>query len=444
VAENGGSAAIYYLYSTGFASNTALGGYGVGPYGAGLYGISGGSSASGGSLAATMRLWFLDNWGQDLIGNYNGSPIFVWTPPETGTNVALAINTTNFPGAVDPPVQVNSSFVAMPEQIMVALGVDPPGGGQQDPNLVRWSDVSDFTDWLATAANQAGSFRIPTGSYIVGGLQGQQFGYIWTNIDFWIMQYIGAPLVFGFIKIASGCELIGPHAAGVYNSIVYWAGTDNFYLFDGNAVSVIPCTVWDQIYQNINTAQLQKVWCWVNSHFNEIWWFYPSASSQEVDSYVKFTVTERAWDYGTLIRTCGVDETPYGHPLASDTSGFIQEHEVGYDANGLPMLPSVMTGYIGISDGTYFTSIERLICDFKFIAGPTPNNRVFVTLYFVDYPQDTPTVVGPLTWSQASANDYQIVRGRGRMVAIQITSTDAGVWWRMGLLRYNGQPSGRR
>lgn len=425
VAENGGNAQIGYLIQNGFASATSITGYGIGPYGAGPYGIG-----SVGAIVQPLRQWFLDNWGQDLIGNFSGSTLYFWAPPFTDGNVAQPTGGTT-------PSIIMASFVAMPEQIAVALGAEVLG--VFDPNLIRWSNVSDFTDWVATAVNQAGSFRLPTGSKIVGGLQGPQFGCIWTDVDFWLMQYLQPPLVFGFNKVASGCELMSARAAGVYNNIVYWASTENFYVFDGNSVQVLPCTVWDKFFPNINKQQIDKVWCWVNSAFNEVWWYYPSLNATECDSYVKFQTVDHVWDFGPLPRTCGVDTNPLGPPIAVDTSGLIQQHEVGNDADGQAMMSSITSGFLSIANGDLFTFLERILPDFIIQGG---NQRIFVTVTTEDYTSDTPTARGPYTVTPNVP--YIIVRARGRQAAVTITSSDLGVFWRLGALRYLGQPAGRR
>lgn len=459
VSENSGDARLQYLVPSGYATAISLTGYGAGAYGAGPYGGS-----NGGTITTTVRQWFLDHWGEDLLGSYTGSPLFVWTPPVSPydgvpppqtygiggpttpvpvTTPAIAINTTNFPSASSPPQASNGCLVATEEQIAFAWGCDPPGGGTADPCLVRWSDVSDYTDWVATVTNQAGSFRISTGSKIVGMCRGPQFTYLWTDIDFWVIQYIGTPFVFGFNRVAGGCELIASRAAAVYNSAVYWASHDNFYVFDGNTVQPLECTVWDKFFQNINTQQLDKVWAWVNSAFNEIWWFYPSAGSTEVDSYVKYSVTYKCWDYGSLARTTGVDRNVYGAPLACDTNGYIQQHETGYDADGQPMLPFVQSGFFSIANGTFFTVVERLVPDFVMEGGTAPNNRVFVTFLLQDFPTDPIFTYGPYQWSPTGP-PYNVVRGRGRVAAIRISSSDLGVFWRLGAVRYSGSAGGRR
>lgn len=455
--ENGGNVNIRYLVPTADATSVAAGGWGGGAYGAGTYG------GVNGTVNSVIRQWLLDHWGEDLIGNYTNGPIVVWTPPivpvpvtpwfttwvngqpttPIPANPALVIDTTNFPAATDPPTAVTASYVAMPQRMVIAAGCDPVGAGDQDPNLMRWSDVDDFTDWVATATNQAGSFRIPHGSRIVGIQQGSNFGCVWTDVDFWLQTYVGFPLVWGFTMVADGCSLISARASASYNGLVYWASTDNFFVFDGNNVRVLECTVFDQFFYNLNTMQADKVWCWVNSAFNEIWWFYPSLNSDEVDSYVKYNASYKVWDYGLLPRVTGVPSSVLGDPIAVDVSNLIQQHERGYDDDGNAMLPSVQSGFFSIADGSFFAMIERVLADFVITGGTAPMNRVFYEILVQDFVTSTIYTYGPFAFTPTSP-PYSIVHARGRAAAIRIFSTDVGVFWRQGALRLLLRPAGRR
>lgn len=421
---------------------------------------------------ATLRQWLLDNWGAYLIGNYTNSPIFVWQPPFVAGTVAQAIGgVVNGIAATNAPTTVVASFVAMPQQIMVALGTDVQGNGVQDPNLISWSDVSDYTQWHPLATNQAGSFRIPTGSRIVGGLQTPQFAAIWTDIDMWLMQYLGAPLIFGFQKVAGSSELVAARAATTQGSTIYWMSNDSFMRYDGNGISTIPCSVWDRVFLNLNTTQIDKCWAWSNHYYNEVWWFYPSGTGTgEIDSYVKYNTLEDLWDYGMLDRVCGQDQNAYGTPMAVDTSGLLQQHEMGYDANGVAMNSFIQSGQFPLEDGTYFQVIKRVVPDFVWNAAPfstaqsqpliTENNipliteqgdqivtestpqAVQISLLSEDFPTSTQYIYGPFTVTEATP--YCITRARGRTIAINVSSNTLGVFWRFGGVRIEYAQAGKR
>src|SRR6185437_2628384 len=130
-------------------------------------------------------------------------------------------------------------FVSNAAQILIAWASSI--NGVQDPLLVQWSDSGDYTQWQALTTTQAGNFRIPTGSKVVGGRAGPQFNLIWTDIDVWAMDYIGYPDVYGFNKLATNCGLLGRHAHCTAGASVYWMGNKQFYAMTAGSVTPIPC-----------------------------------------------------------------------------------------------------------------------------------------------------------------------------------------------------------
>ena len=410
-------------------------GFGVGGFGAGGFGV-GTTQPSVPGTAITATDWTLDNFGQDLIACPAGGAIYYWDPSGQLQNAQII-------GGNGPLVN-SGIFVAMPERQVIAYGssftLSP------DPMLVRWSDIEDFTQWVATPTNQAGSYRIPTGSKIVAGIQGPQQGLLWTDLDLWAMQYIGPPFVYGFNKIGSNCGAISRHCTGQLNGAIYWMSQKQFFMSMGSGPQTIPCPVWDVIFQNINTSYLYKVTCGVNSQFNEVTWYYPSASSTENDSYVKYNTVLQQWDYGSLGRTAWIDQSVLGSPIGAGSDNYLYQHEVGNDAaNGTQttaMLSSFQTGYFQLNEADNLIFIDQIWPDMKWgTYSGNPNATVQITFYVTNYPGDTPVAYGPYTMTQAT--EYISVRIRARLMAFNISSSDVGTFWRLGAIRYRYQIDGR-
>lgn len=448
VSENGGNAQIQYLVPTGLVSSGYPAGYGQGPYGGGPYG-----GTPGQQTLQPARQWFLDNFGQDLVGNYTGSPIFVWQPPTAIGNVALAINTTNYPGAQSPPTKVNVSFVAAPQQMIIALGCDDYLTGIFNPNLVRWCDQSDFTNWAATSVDQAGQFPLPGGSAIVGGLSAPNFTVIWTNTDMWLMNYLGGQggligqLVWGFTKIAGSVGLLAPRACAVFRNLVFFASSNGMYVFDGNKITLIPCTVWDKFWKNLNRDQIAKVNMQVNSYFQEISIASQSLTGTDVDQRITYSMRENTWTYDDaptlLARTAWIDENVYGAMIGTDTAGLLQQQdsEGVYDANGAPLPAAIRTGWFSAQEGTALTMMERIESELIVNGG---TGSIMVTIYAQDYATGPVRSYGPYPWVIGSGPPWAIVRARGRFLSIMISSTDLGVFWRLGNTRYTYKSAGGR
>ena len=404
----------------------------------------------------TIRNWFLDNWGNSLMGCPTNGPLYVWTPPLSNGNVASVIS--------QAPSANAGFFIAMPEQIAVCLGCTDPTTGEQDPLLVRWSDVGDYTVWTASATNQAGSYRLSRGSVIVGGLQAPLQAFIWTDTDLWVMFYQGFPLVFGFQQVGWACGLIGPKAAARLGAQVFWMGAKTFFCYDGSGVRPIPCPVWDFVFENLDTTNASEIVAAPNNEFSEISWYFPvntggalrSGSfgygnfgdgpfggssipiANNVSAYVKYNTKDNLWDYGYLSRSSWVDQSVLGNPIGVDENGYIQQHEISDDANGTSMPSAAQSGWIDVSNGGDIMFIERLLPD-NVLQGSGSLN---ITVQAVNYAGDTPRTYGPYTVD--SSTRYVTVRARGRFIALDIDMSQLGSFTRLGQFLALVAPSGKR
>ena len=417
-------------------------GFGVGGFGVGGFGLGTTQpSVPGTSITATD--WTLDNFGQDLVACPTGGAIYYWQPDGQLQNAQIV-------GGNSPLVN-NGIFVAMPQRQIIAYGssftLSP------DPLLVRWCDIEDFTVWNGTATNQAGSYRIPTGSKIISGIQGPQQGLLWTDLDIWAMQYVGAPFVYGFNKIGSNCGAISKHCVGQINSVVYWMSQKQFFMTAGSGVQVIPCSVWDAVFQNLKSGvdgngnpYTDRICCAANSQFNEIMWFYPSANGNgENDSYVKFNTVMNIWDYGSLGRTAWIDQSVLGPPIGAGSDNWLYQHEIGNDAyvgnQATAMQSNAASGYYVIAEGDNLVFVDQVWPDMKWGSyNGTQNATVNLTFNFVAYPGDTPTTI---TYPMTQQTQYLTPRVRARLVQMELSSNDVGTFWRLGGIRFRVQPDGK-
>ena len=428
--ENGGDVRIQYLLPSGLLTSVPAVGYGIGGYGLGPYGIGSTSGA-----ISYLRQWSFGAFGRILIANPNFGGIYAWDPDS-----GLSMNYAAIISAA--PSIATGIFIAMMQQQIIAYGITDPNTGQQDPMLIGWCDVANYNVWTANVNNQAGTYRLPRGSRIVGGIQGPQYAMHWTDLGVWLQQYIGFPLVYGFNEVGQGCGLLSMRCVGVLGGKVYWLSINQFYYYNGQSVTPLPCSVWDVIFLGADFANQDKFLLAPDSHFNEFFLFYVSnTGSGEVDSYVKYQEVDNVWDYGKMIRTAWFDQNDVlaNNPIGVDGNGIIQQHENGSDDDGSPMISSATTGWIKISDGLLYIFIERIIPDFVAAAG----TNIQITVSMADYPDDTPRTYGPFTWI-AGTTEYIIVRGRGRLAKIQISSSGLGSFWRLGECLYFGSPTGRR
>ena len=434
---NSGQVEILYYITLG--PQGASTGYGIGTYGSGTYGIGSAPSSQQSGTAITATNWALDNWGDILLANPEGGGIYWWQATTGYQNANLV------PQA---PIFNNGMFVAMQARILVAWGsttIDRDIGVDQDPLLIRWSDQEDFFNWTISATTAAGSDRIPTGSEIVGALPAQNYNYFWTDLDMWAQDYVAGNLVFTLNKVASNCGLIAQHARAQLSANLYWMGQNNFFAKTGAGVAPIPCSVWDYVFQDLDSDNKHKCVAGANTAFNEILFFFPSSSggTGECDKYVKYNTLENVWDYGVLGRTAWIDQSVLGKPVGSSPSGLIFSHESGYNADTGTITATFTTGYWVISEGEEFGFVDFVIPDFKYgtIAG-SQGASISVTLLAVDYPGDTPREYGP--YMVNSSTQFINCRLRGRQMAIKVETSDEDSFWRIGAIRFRVAMDGRR
>jgi hypothetical protein len=219
---------------------------------------------------------------------------------------------------------------------------------------------------------------------------------------------------------------------------------DNFYVYNGT-VQKIPCSVLNFVFSNFNSEQAYKVTAFTNTKENEIGWFYPSATSQEIDRYVIYNYEEKAWYYGQLVRTVWLDSGVEPFPQAVGSNSLF-EHEFGFNDDG-----SEMTGVFiessdfDIGDGENFIFIKKIIPDVKFLSSEEGNVN-FVTKVR-NFPGDSLSTVATSTVDSNTQQSH--IRGRGRQAVIRIASNDGdsgndGVGWRLGATRLDIRQDGRR
>lgn len=328
---NGGGATVAtYQITSGNASYTQNVGWGAG----GWSGVNVSATSTGwGSpapasqgIGSQLRLWSQGNYGQNLIFNPRGGPIYYWvvdTNPNV-YNVAQVLSDTNsntqnsvayWLTDVSCPTLCNYVMVSDASRFVIAFGTDTYGDGIQNPMLISWSDQENLLTWTPAITNQAGNYTLSKGSQIVSAVQTRQEIVVFTDTAIYSMQYLGAPYVWGFNILGDNISVMGPNTAVSVNNVTYWMGRDKFFMYSGQ-VQTLPCTLRNYVFQDINTTQSFQFFAGINEGFNEIWWFYASAASNVIDKYVIYNYLEQTWYYGNLTRTAWADTPLRGFPTA--------------------------------------------------------------------------------------------------------------------------------
>ena len=441
----GGSGNAKYQINVGPATSTYGLGWGTDTWSSGTWGTA--SSAS--DVVIVGRNWSLDNFGEDLIATVLDGGTFIWD-----TSGGLASRATALSNA---PTASRFSIVSTDTRHLLIFGTETTIGtpDTQDDLFFRFSDREDATNYTPVATNEAGSLRITDGSKIVGAVKSSGQILVWTDTSLHGIQFVGTPFTFGLRQLGANAGLIAQHAAIEVNGVAYWMSDDAFYLYDG-VVKKMPCSVQDFVFDDLSYTNKNDIAVGLNTAYNEIIWYYPSANASQIDRAVAYNYLEGTWYTLSLGRTTWLGAYVYEKPIATEYnasatanvstilgltagSSFVYEHESGNNqADGSAITAFLETGSVEIADGDQLMSISKLVPDFDNLT-----NTMTARLTLEQYPQSSSNVTSNA--SITSTTEKVSVRGRGRAVKIRYTTnTIDDTPWRLGSQKLEIRPDGRR
>jgi len=327
VSAAGGADTEYYEpIPIGLVNEVDATGYGVGLYGVGLYG----SALSSGDARSYPRIWFMERYGNTIVmsaGNQTG--IYQWDG-----NPAIA--PVLVPNA---PQKVNYAFVS--NNILVTFGAENMSTPVE--NRIFASDLANITNWTSSLTNQVYDDDIEGAGRLVSHCPIEGSNLIFTNHKTYTFRYIGQPFIWEIQPIDENVGIIAPMARCAVKGIAFWMGLDNFYMYRGGSVEVIPSnsrkesTVLRYVFDNINWGQKSKIFAWYNRKFDEVWFHYPSASSQECDRVAVVCLQDFSWTIHTLQRTAAEYPSYKTRNPRLVNIGMLFQHEFGSDACDQPL-----------------------------------------------------------------------------------------------------------
>lgn len=405
----GGAATTYQVQiPDGLCDVTSGQGYGMGRYGTGLYGTALVSENS----KRFPRIWFNDLFGENIITTPgNGLNVYSWNGDLTTAPTIIA----------NAPTQVNYIFVS--DNILVTLGADGIS------NKIKASDQGNVTQWTSSSTNQVFEDFIEGSNELLSHVSLNGTNLLFTNNECYTFRYIGLPFIWE-IKFKDNIGCIAPMARVVVNGVAYWMGENNFYMWRGGNVEVIPSntrsetTLLNYVFENINRAQAAKSFAWYNKRYDEIWFHYPSANSNEVDSVARYHVTEFHWVPDTFDRTAA--EYPninLQFPRLIDSNNNLYRHEIGTDDDVNAMQWSLKTNYR--SYGTNNVMLESIIPD------SIQTQNITLTIDGYSYPQSS-LAKNTSTITITPTTEYVALDVDARFLQFTMSGNAVGQNWIMG------------
>jgi hypothetical protein len=454
----GGAIDVDFQVPIGFDIATAGFGWGVGGWGGSPAGTGWGSPGSP-PIYQPMRLVYFTKYESELVYNIRYGDIFVWDfdsslPPNS------SVYLKDMPGATDVPEEVTQVLFAQDNGHLLAFGCTPFGGGDRNPLLIRWSNQSDIVNWEVSDLTTAGFLRVASGSDILKAVPAFQEILVFTESSISSLQYTGTLDVFAISEISADISLVAPNAVINEKNVTYWMGRDKFFIYNGR-VETLPCTLRNHVFNDFNYTQADQCFAASNEKFNEIWWFYCSASSDTIDKYVVYNYYENIWYYGDC--TDGFSRTAWSEsqlrqfPQAAN-EGYLYNHEDGCDNDGAAFTAFITSSDLSLDSGEDYMLVRRLIPDISFAGScNAANPSVNLTLEPRNFPganyatvneEGQNLVRGVARSSTVPVEQYTnqvFVRTRARQVGLTIESSGVtGVAWQLGVPRADVRSDGRR
>jgi hypothetical protein len=420
VSGGGGASTTYQTQLSSGQCDEANGqGYGMGRYGVGLYGTALVSSTG----RRLPRIWSFDQFG-DLIVMSPGNDGGVYSWDGSGTTAPALVS--------NAPAQVTYVFVS--DNILVTLGAD----GER--NKIKSSDINDITAWTASSVNQVFEDYIEGAGRLKTHVSLNGTNLIFTDTQCYTFRYIGLPFIWE-IKFKDNIGCASQMSRVVVKGVAYWMGANNFYMWRGGNVEVMPSntgsetTLLNYVFMDVNRSQLSKSFAWYNKRYDEIWFHYPSEGSAEVDRVARYSVTNRDWVPDTFDRLAA--EYPNDNlqvPRLVDSSGNLYKHEVGVDADTSAMAWSLTTNLQDM--GTDNVRQGSIIPD------SVQTGSISTTINAYSYPQSA-TAKNTQTITITPTTEFVPLNMDGRFLQYTFSGEELGQDWIMGQWLTSMQKSSR-
>ena len=469
-----GGTGISAAFQLPIGDGYAVAGYGWGapPWGGSTSPATGWGVGALTPIYSEIRLIYFDKYYESLLFNVRYGDIYIW-PFNSLFNTRATLLSAE-PGATaapDFPREVTQILFDSAHSVLFAFGCTPYGGGDRDPLQVRWASQLNYVIWdislNATTENTSGGFNIQSGFNILKAVNTTNEIVVFTETSLTSIKYTGdIDELYSQSLISANISLIGPNTVIAINNTVFWMGLDRFYQYDGT-IRNVSCTLRQHVFDNLNKQQADQFFVGANDKYGEIWWFYCSAGSELIDSYVVYNYFENIWYYGNcddgMIRTAWSDSPLRDYPQAANPiDGLLYNHEYGVDAGtsdpnaSLPINSYIESADIGMDNGDSFILVRRLLPDISFSGSTSVSPTVDLTLTPRNFPgaaymttnQENQNldraVIRSTTVPVEQYTEQVFLRARARQMGFKISSDSLGVSWQLGTPRMDVRTDGTR
>lgn len=284
------------------------------------------------------------------VGGYSGSADARWSFTQFGdatlmANGAQKIQRSTSGAFADIATAPIAQVIFSVGSFVMALNTDGSTDGW------HCCAVFDDTDWTQSLTTQAASGRlVATPGHLTAGARLGEYAIAYKERSLFLGQYVGPPVTWDWVQVAGGdAGCVGKHALCDIGGAHFFAGPDNFWLFDGTRpIPIGDGAVRRWFVERASSDYLYKTTCVFDRENNRVWVFYPKAGSTECDGVLVYHVQTKQW---------GRADRPIQSALMHVTPGVTFDTWDDYGAS-FDALPSV--GF----DSPFWASAARVLSVF--------------------------------------------------------------------------------
>lgn len=124
---------------------------------------------------------------------------------------------------------------------------------------------------------------------------------------------------FSFDTLRTDVSIISANSVVEYNGNFFWAGLNQFYVYNGTVQSLPNTMNKRYFFEGINPKHASKVWGVSNPQYDEITWYYPRGENTECSHFITYNVAGNFWYDGELGRSAGFSSELFLYPVLADS-----------------------------------------------------------------------------------------------------------------------------
>ena len=172
-------------------------------------------------------------------------------------------------------------------------------GGTARPNRVQWSAFDDpLGDWASSSTTQADYQDLNSERGWVTRVVGGEYGVVFQERAISRMQYVGDDIVFQFDEVEIGRGTQAPLSVVKIGNIIFYLGSDGFYLFNGSSSTPIgENKVNKAFFADLDATYIGRVCAALDARENVVYVAYPGTGSNDgaCNKMLAYSITQNRW-----------------------------------------------------------------------------------------------------------------------------------------------------